>query len=169
MLLPSLGQEAIGRIEQGFDDGHALSMGKHFPLCQLAPRGTLSTPDSPECVMVKKPTPRPLPRFVVRDNLKLLMDQGDIAPGALAVNAGIDRKTLNNFLNARYDPRPEMLDKVAAVFGLDGWMLLSPLVKEGSKQSVRINRLLTAYAAANEKGKENVLRVAEMAAEYKAS
>jgi transcriptional regulator with XRE-family HTH domain len=144
-------------------------MGKHFPYCQLAPRGTLSTPDSPKWLMAKKPSPRPLPKYVVRDNLKFLMAQGNIPPGELAEKAGIDRKTLNNFLNARYDPRPEMLDKVAGVFGLDGWMLLSPLVKEGGEHSSQINRLLTAYAAASDKGKENVLRVAEMAAEYKAS
>jgi hypothetical protein len=73
---------------------------------------------------------------------------------------------MNNFLNARYDPRPEALDKVASVFGITGWMLLSPYIKPQIGEAAKVQQLLDAYGKANDEGKADVARVAELAAKY---
>jgi transcriptional regulator with XRE-family HTH domain len=59
-----------------------------------------------------------LPRQILARNLKALLNKTGLSASEVAKKAGVDRKTINNQLNARYDPRPEQVDAVASVFGL---------------------------------------------------
>jgi transcriptional regulator with XRE-family HTH domain len=135
-------------------------LGNTFPICQ----GTLSPANGKEFPMAEK---RPLPRAVLAKNLKALIDKSGMSAPEVAKRAGIDRKTVNNQLNGRYDPRPEQVDAVAKVFGLTGWLLLSSSFRPEMADNGNIGKLLELYADANKHGKENILRVAEMEARYK--
>jgi transcriptional regulator with XRE-family HTH domain len=110
---------------------------------------------------------RPLPRQTLARNLKLLIETTGITASEVAQRAKVDRKTVNNQLNGRYDPRPEQVQAVAEVFGYNNWDLLNPsFVPDGSKNN-KLHQLAALFAQANDAGKENILRVAEMAADYK--
>ena len=85
----------------------------------------------------------------------------------LAKRAGVDRKTVNNQLNGRYDPRPEQVALVAKVFGVSYWLLLSPNYDPDPTTSANLQKLAEMYQAANDNGREAILRVAEVAAGYK--
>lgn len=115
------------------------------------------------------PKERPLPRQTLAKNLQAL--QGaypDWHPAELARLAKVDKKTLSNYLRgARYDPRPEIVDKIARVYGTTGWLLLSPWFKPEMAKSQLLTELLSAYAEATPENRENILRVAEMAGRFK--
>lgn len=85
----------------------------------------------------------------------------------VAAKAKVDRKTLNNQLNGRYDPRPEQVQAVAEVFGYNNWDLLNPDFDPDRKANAKLTTLIENYAKADDRGRESILRVAEMAAEYK--
>ena len=42
---------------------------------------------------------------------------------AAALKAGVDRKTVNNWINQRYDPQLTEVEAVANVFGLTAWQM----------------------------------------------
>lgn len=68
---------------------------------------------------------KPRPRHNFARSLKLLMAKTGMSAAEVAKRAHVDRKTINNQVNGRYDPRPEVADAVAEVFGFAGWQLLS--------------------------------------------
>jgi len=105
---------------------------------------------------------RPLPRHSLARNLKQLLAQSEMTATVLALKAGVDRKTINNQLNGRFDPRPEQVDKVAMIFGLNHWDLLSDKFDVALAKNKDLQRLLELYAKANKKDRESILRIAEM-------
>ncbi len=102
-----------------FDQSHAAIMGKEFPICQ----GALSPPNGKRFPMAKH---REAPRLTLQRNLKALLVEFKMTGPELAAKAKLDRKTINNFLNARYDPQPEKVQQIADVFGLTAWHLIMP-------------------------------------------
>lgn len=108
---------------------------------------------------------RPLPRQTLQRNLKTLIAKTGISATEVAARAKVDRKTVNNQLNARYDPRPEQVQAVAEVFGFNEWDLLNPAF-DPERKSSKLQELAALYGKADEQGKENIMRVAEMAATY---
>ena len=94
------------------------------------------------------------------------MEKTGLSAPAVAKQAGVDRKTLNNQLNGRFDPRPEQVQLVAEVFGYNNWELLNPAFDPDKNSSQKLRELVELYAKATDEGKENILRVAEMAAKY---
>ena len=112
-------------------------------------------------------TSRALPRHTLAKNLKALLAAHDLKAPDVAKRAGVDRKTINNQLNARYDPRPEQVDKVAAVFGLNGWQLLSPTLDAARNGDGKVEELLEYFSGADDQGRADILRIAEMAARYR--
>lgn len=106
---------------------------------------------------------RPLPRQNLAKNLKALIQETGLSGPEVAKRAGVDRKTINNQLNGRYDPQPDMVDAVAKVFNLNGWQLLAPNLDIEAATNGRLQELFELFSAADEVGRENILRVAEMA------
>jgi transcriptional regulator with XRE-family HTH domain len=135
-------------------------MGKVFPICQ----GTHSPGFGKEFPMVEK---RPLPRQTLAKNLKALLAKSRITPPELARKAGVDRKTVTNWLNGKYDPQPDLVEAVAKVFGVSAWNLLSASFDPDNPNNEKLQRLIVLYGSADDDGKENILRIAEMAAKYK--
>jgi hypothetical protein len=80
--------------------------------------------------------------------------------------AKVDAKTMNNMLNGRFDPRPEKVDQVAAVFGLTGWQMLIPDLPAEILRNGKLEELLANYLSADQQGRDSIHQVAEMAARY---
>lgn len=81
--------------------------------------------------------------------------------------SGVDAKTVNNMLHGRFDPRPEKADMVAQVFGLSGWQMLIPDLTAAMLKNGELDQLIANYVSASPDGRDNIRRVAEMAAKYR--
>ena len=110
---------------------------------------------------------RPLPRHTLAKNLRLLMETVQLSEREIAKRAKVDPKTVNNQVNGRYSPDAEKADAVAKVFGLQGWQLLDPAFDVKRAMNEKLQELFELYDAADDAGRENILRVAEMAAGYR--
>lgn len=110
---------------------------------------------------------RPLPRHTLARNLRLLIAASGLSERQVAAKAGVDPKTVNNQIHGRYSPDYEKADKVAAVFGLQGWNLLQDTFNMERAMNSKLQELVELYAASDEAGRETILRVAEAAAHYK--
>lgn len=77
--------------------------------------------------------------------------------------AKVDRKTLNNLLNARFDPRLTLIEKVANVFGLTTWQILATDMERRPPDSKLALTLLERYSSADETGRNTIMQVAEIA------
>jgi transcriptional regulator with XRE-family HTH domain len=141
-----------------FEKGHSPILGKVFPICQ----GTLSP-------LIGKAFPmhnrRPLPRDVLARNLEALFKKTGFSAPEVARKAQVDRKTVNNQLNARVDPRPEQVDAVAKIFGLNYWDLLNPYFDVDAETNETLVRLIELFSSANDTGKTGILSVAQLAAD----
>jgi transcriptional regulator with XRE-family HTH domain len=111
--------------------------------------------------MGKPPIP---PRKRLAENLKALMEVQGLSSPQVAEAAKIGRKTMNNFLNGRFDPRLGVVEKVANVFGLTTWQLLAADLAAKPPDSKQVLRLLEHYSSAPEDGRQTIMQVAEIAA-----
>lgn len=107
------------------------------------------------------------PRATLAENLVELLKKTKMSSPELATKAKVDRKTVNNMLNARYDPRPEMVDAVAGVFGLTGWQLLRPGTGKSYMGPSDIDALLENFYTASPEDQAMILRIAEKSGGYK--
>lgn len=132
-------------------------MGRSFPVCQ----GALSPGLGKYFPMTPK---RPLTRQTIANNLARLIEATGVTAPEVARRAGVDRKTVNNWLNGRYEPRGDLAELVAKVFGLGNFNLLDPNLDLRRTRDAELRILFENYEKADEKGRDNILRVAEMAA-----
>jgi len=108
------------------------------------------------------------PRQVLAANLKELLKLHKLSAPTVAKRAGIDPKSMNNMLHARFESRRENVDAVAKVFGLTGWQLIrrnmdfTKNAKEIPKAS-EIELLIDMYTEATPEHRETIMHVAEMA------
>ena len=112
-------------------------------------------------LVVKK---HPSPRHVLAENLKALLKPSKMSGPELADKAKVDRKSVNNMLNARYDPRPDNVEAVAQVFGLTGWQLLRPGTGKNIANAAQIEGLIDSFNSASPEQRVIILQVAELAA-----
>lgn len=108
------------------------------------------------------------PRHVLAENLSALLKAKGWSGPELATRARVDRKTVNNMLNARYDPRPENVDAVAKVFGLNGWQLLRPSTGKNFSDAAVIERLIEKFSEATPEQRQTILHVVEMTGSHRA-
>jgi|GEM_PF-3007830 len=111
--------------------------------------------------------PRKKPAKLVADNIKVLIESNQTTAPRVAEKAGIDRKTLNNMLNGRFEPTLTNVDAVAAVFGLESWQLLRHDLQNSLVQANVIEKLIDDFYDATDEDRQKILGVAEMAAKYK--
>lgn len=104
---------------------------------------------------------------MLAENLKLLLKTSGLSGPELADKAKVDRKSVNNMLNARYDPRPEKVEAVAHVFGFTGWQLLRPGHAVDAAQGKAIEELIDRFNSATPEQRETIMHVAEMSGQYK--
>lgn len=112
----------------------------------------------------RMPKPHISPRARLASNLKILIDMQELSATQIADAAKVDRKTVNNLLNARFDPRLTLVEKVANVFGLTTWQILAADFETKPPQSKQVLTLLEHYSTAKEDGRKAIMQVAEIAA-----
>jgi transcriptional regulator with XRE-family HTH domain len=109
----------------------------------------------------------PTPRQVLAANLKELLQIHELTAPTVAKRAGIDPKSMNNMLNARFEPRRENVDAVAKVFGLTGWQLIRKNLTKDMPKAAEIEKLIERYTEATPEQRETIMKVADMSATYK--
>lgn len=96
----------------------------------------------------------------IAKNLKHLLAEADQSPVEVADAAKVDRKTINNLVNARFDPRMTQVEKVAKAFGIHAWQLLATDLASTELDSKDVLRLLDLYARASPEGRAAIIQVA---------
>lgn len=107
------------------------------------------------------------PRQVLAENLKALLKIHELSAPTVAARAGIDPKSVNNMLHARFEPRLENVEAVAKVFGLTGWQLIRRNLTKGMPGIDELEELIERYIAATPEQRETIMHVAEMTGTYK--
>lgn len=106
------------------------------------------------------------PRTTLAKNLAALLKEHKMSAPELARKAGVDRKTINNQLNGRHNPRLEEIDAVANVFNLTARLILSEHL-DPRRIDKTFDDLLQMYQLASDTSRESILRVAQMAQNHK--
>jgi DNA-binding phage protein len=93
------------------------------------------------------------------ENLKTLMSaDANLSSGPrVAKAAGISRKSINNIIEQRHDPRLSSVDEIAKAFRLEAYQILTP---ELDKNLIAIFR---AYRETDVSGQELIAAAAEIA------
>lgn len=113
--------------------------------------------------MTKK---RPHTTETLARNVNFLMEKNGYSEREVAKRSGVSSKTVNNMRNARTTSTIESTDKVASVFGLDGWQLIIPSLPSDLLESRHLKITVSNYAAADTEGREAIDRLAEREATY---
>jgi DNA-binding XRE family transcriptional regulator len=107
------------------------------------------------------------PRYVLAANLKAMIEVNHTTAPRVAEKAGLDRKTINNMLNGRYNPNLDVVEAVAGVFGLNSWQMLRHDLPDSLVHAKIIDKLIDDFYAASPEDREKISGVAEMAAKYR--
>jgi transcriptional regulator with XRE-family HTH domain len=102
----------------------------------------------------------------VAKNLQRLMELRGLTQPQLARRAGVAQRTISNILSARNEPGIEKINKIAKVFGLQGWQLQMPNIPEDMLTDGRMTRVIDALTRATPEGREMIERLAEREAHY---
>jgi transcriptional regulator with XRE-family HTH domain len=105
-----------------------------------------------------------LPREILAKNLGALLKKTGMSAPEVASKAKVDRKTINNQLNARFDSRLDHVAAVAQVFGLSYLDLLNPHFDVNAEITQKLRILVDLYSDADDTGKHSILSVAQLAA-----
>lgn len=111
------------------------------------------------------PKVRVPPRQRLAKNLKALMAMQNLSARQVSEVAKVSNKTVSNMVNASFDPRLSLVEKVANVFGMTAWQLLAADLEARPKEdSAQAMKLLEHYTNAQDDGRKAIMHVAEMAA-----
>lgn len=110
--------------------------------------------------------PRPKTTETLARNLNFLMAKYDYSERDIEKRSGVSAKTVNNMRNAKHTGTIQNADKIAAVFGLDGWQLIIPGLPESLLESPALRNTVENNAAVDPDGRAAIQRVAEREALY---
>jgi transcriptional regulator with XRE-family HTH domain len=102
----------------------------------------------------------------VAKNLRRLMEMRGLTQPQLAKKAGVAQRTISNILSASNEPGIEKINKIARVFGLQGWQLQMPNLPDDMLTDGRVTRVIDALTRATPEGREMIERLAEREAHY---
>ncbi len=105
------------------------------------------------------------PRTRLAQNLRALIDMQELSAPRVAELAKVDRKSVNNLLHGRFDPRLSLVEKVANVFGMTTWQILATDFQVKKIDSAQVVRLIDHYSKAPDAGRTAIMQVAQIAAE----
>lgn len=109
------------------------------------------------------PTKTP-PRKTLAQNLRALMTARGMKAPELARVSGVDAKTINNMLHARFEPRLDKVEAVASALNVTAWQLIMHGMADALLSDVGLQSVMDSYALTDDAGRDNIVRVAEMAA-----
>jgi transcriptional regulator with XRE-family HTH domain len=102
----------------------------------------------------------------VAKNLRRLMAMRGLTQPQLAKKAGVAQRTISNILSASNEPGIEKINKIARVFGLQGWQLQMPNIPDDMLSGAVVTRVIDALTRATPEGREMIERLAEREAHY---
>lgn len=109
---------------------------------------------------------RPHTMETLARNLNFLMEKYGYSEREVAKRSGVSAKTVNNMRNARTTATIENAERVANVFGLDGWQLIVPSMPTDLVESRHLKNTINNYAASDHEGRAAIDRLAEREAAY---
>jgi hypothetical protein len=162
----ALMQQADGLLKERF--GHAGILGKTLPTCQQFPPchpETLYRPPSLTSVSMKLIPTDHIQRTLSR-NVKTLRDARITNDGAISSKAsgGVSKKSVNNMANARHFSRVDGVADVAHALDVEPWQLFVEELPDDAVSLRQMTLLIKAYVKLEERGRENILRTAEVEA-----
>ncbi len=104
------------------------------------------------------------PRRTLARNLKALMNAQGMTGADVARVSGVDKKTISNLLNERFDPQLDKVEAVTRVFGLTGWQLIMPGAADNVIRDGKLQEIVESYSLTDEAGRDSIAKVAEIAA-----
>lgn len=96
-------------------------------------------------------------------NLKAAIEASDLSAPEVAKRAGVDRKTVNNMLNGRFDSQVGKIESVARVFGLTAEELIADRFDPYDRTYPHLRVLIEDYASTDDEGRDSILKTAAMA------
>lgn len=105
-------------------------------------------------------------RETLAHNVKVLMDHKGWSQPELARRSGVSQRSISDLLGYKKGSTTTTIDRIAAAFGLDGWVLLVPGLPKELLESGRLSKLVGSYSSANKKGREYIDKAAEVEARY---
>lgn len=101
-------------------------------------------------------------------NLRMLKRAFRLPVKVIAARSGISERMIGYLLTGERKPTEETAEQIGKVFGLNGWQMLYPNLTEDLARRGKLEKLLQAYGAASDEGKEHIEMVAEREAKYSA-
>lgn len=101
----------------------------------------------------------------LQKHVRALMKAEGWSQADLARRAKVSPKTISNMVNAKHSSQIGNIAKVASVWNLAAWQLLSPANPDDLRAGKPLDKLLQNYVSASERGQEAIDRVAETEAD----
>lgn len=103
-------------------------------------------------------------------NLKHLMNRAGHNSRMLAelTKGEVSQRTIVNIVKQEKVAKIDTVARIASVYGLQGWHLISPTLIDDLKRSPTISKLVADYQSASPSGKALIEQIAEREAEYAA-
>lgn len=80
----------------------------------------------------------------------------------------VSQRTIVNIVKQEKVAKIDTVARIASVYGLQGWHLISPTLIDDLKRSPTISKLVADYQSASPSGKALIEQIAEREAEYAA-
>lgn len=97
----------------------------------------------------------------VARNLKALMERHGMTQTTLAKKSGVSQRHISSILNGETECGTEKANKLARVFGLQGWQLQMPNIPDDLLDSDLILKVVKAMADATPEGRDLIAKNAE--------
>jgi transcriptional regulator with XRE-family HTH domain len=107
-----------------------------------------------------------MPKEVLARNLAFLMQLRGWKQVETAKRAGVDQKVISYVLNQKKTPGLDVVDKIAAAFGLNLWHMIMPTLPEDLTSPTSIREVYEDFFRSDPAGREHIAQVAHREAEY---
>lgn len=106
------------------------------------------------------------------DNLRRLMEDGELTQQQLAARTGVSQKAISDLLNyggtSSKEPRLGTIEKLADGLGIPAWQLQIPNLPIELLRNHTLSKVVENFRDAGAVGRENICRVAESEVRYTA-
>lgn len=110
---------------------------------------------------------RPSTVSTLATNLRELMRETGMSARAVSSKSGVSLRMINYILIGERKATLDVADRIAAVFGINGWQIIKPELKIDLARSGRLSKLVEHYESASEEGRQYLDRVAEREGKYR--
>lgn len=105
---------------------------------------------------------------IFKRNLRMLKRAFELSSKTIAERSGVSERMVDYLLSGERTPTVDVAEQIAQVFGLSGWQMLYPNLTQDLARRGKLEKLLEAYGAASDEGKDHIEMVALREAKYSA-